>query len=165
MAEIVPFTVIRRGETPEEAFEKAKADGFANNVHGKDYMVYVELPKRTRPYKYVNELLDTNVFLQAQNGPVGCVLARASGWVNECHVVDREAKNEVVYLGYDNRGKELFSCSDEKIAVLQARQWALDHETKVSVGKQIRITEKVIECQALPENHLNAYWFFGWALA
>lgn len=165
MAKAYPFVVVRRGNTPEEAFEKAKLDGFANDVRDKDYMVYLDSPKRKRPFKYVQELLDTNVILQNPNGPVGCLLARPAGWVSEEHVVGRTPKTEIIYVVIDNENNELFTCFNEKQAVKRACQWTSEHKTKVSIQKQIRIVESVVQCQAVPDNHLNAYWFFGWAIA
>lgn len=165
MEKLESFTMIGRGKTPEEAFEDVKNRVFVREVKGKEYMVFVETPKSKKPFKHITELLDTNPFLRDKNGPVGCVLARAAGWVDERHVVGREAESEVVYLVYNAKGKELFSCPDEKQAIKKGRQWASENGVTVSVQKQIRITEKIIECQALPENHLNSYWFFGWAMA
>lgn len=157
--------MIGKGSTPEEAFEDVKKRGFVGEVKGKEYLVCVDVPKRKKPFKYITDMLNTNQLLRSPNGPVGCVLARSAGWVDERHVMGPETQNEVVYLAYDAKGNELFSRSDENQAVTEGRQWASQCGTTVSIQKQIRITGKIIECQATPRNNLNSYWFFGWAVA
>lgn len=157
--------MIGKGSTPEEAFEDVKRHGFVGEVEGKEYMVYVDVPKRKKTFKYITDMLCTNPLLRNPNGPVGCVLACSAEWVDERHIVEPEIQNEVVYLAYDAKGNELFSSSDKEQMITEGRKWASKHGTKVSIQKQIRITERVIECQATTRNNLNSYWFFGWAMA